>query len=210
MVRRVSMSRTSDVNRRRFLAVAGGVAASSFVVGKDSPSSPVPLTVADYPVTIDITDPSAIKYSTPNQSDASVVKNVAVGKTFSWTVIPPNMFRLTIFFLRKTPFADANGPVYAFTGSESAASQGKIGGIIAGPNGDYRYYVAVFDDEKGRTYTYDPKIIVGTGHDDAKAEIVMAQDDLKAAEPKLSDKPEIQKQIGSIVKTLGGIIDQLK
>jgi len=51
----------ANVTRRRFLAVAGSVAAtSSLVPSKDSTlfaATPPPMPVADYPVTIDVADP---------------------------------------------------------------------------------------------------------------------------------------------------------
>ena len=68
---------TWNVSRRRFLAVAGSAAATrSLVSGKDStlfaaPAPPPP--VADYLVTIDVSDPKHIKYSTP-QGDAYALK----------------------------------------------------------------------------------------------------------------------------------------
>src|SRR5580658_1680840 len=150
-----------NVTRRRFLAVAGSVAAtSSLVHGEDSTlfAAPPPSTpVADYPVTIDVSDPNNIKYSTPTQGDASILDKVTTGQTFTWTVKPLSKFHLAILF-PITPFS-----VHGFMGSQDDAGQGKIGGKITATVGDYKYWVVVHDDATGKTYIHDPKIIVGRG-----------------------------------------------
>lgn len=207
-------SESSNVSRRQFLAVAGSVAAAGpFAVGKSMSSAlppPAPSPV-DYPVTIDITNPHTFKYSTPTQSDASVLKHVAANQTFTWAVKTPSTgkYRVTILFLKTTPFADVNkNPVYAFEGD---SGQGGVGGkISASPSdGTYKYYVAVLDDTTGLTCTDDPKIIVGNG-DDARAEIASALGDLKDADTKLSSRPKVQRQIESVEHKLEYLIDELK
>ena len=197
----------ANVTRRRFLGVAGSVAAtSSLVLGDDStlfaaPPSPTP--VANYPVTIDVSNPSNIKYSTPAQGDASTVDKVTTGQTFTWTVKPLSKFHLAILF-PKTPFS-----VHGFMGSQNDASQGKIGGKITASVGCYKYWVVVHDDATGKTYIHDPKIIVGRGFD-AVDEIDFALDDLKVADDKLSKKPKLQERIHAVEKELKDIIRQLK
>jgi hypothetical protein len=196
----------ANVTRRRFLAVAGSVAAtSSLVPGKDStlfaaPSPPTP--VADYPVAIDVSDPTNIKYSTPAQGDASTLDKVTTGQTFTWTLKPLSKFHLAILF-PKTPFS-----VHGFMGSQDDASQGKIGGKITATVGGYKYWVIAHDDATGKTFIHDPKIIVGRGFD-AEDEIDFALDDLKVADEKLSKKPELQERIHAVEKALNDIIHQL-
>jgi hypothetical protein len=218
------MSRNKDVSnisRRRFLEVAGSMAvAGRAAVAKDASSAPAspPPPTADYSVTVEVTNTNLkpIKYHTPSQNDASIIKNVAKNQTFTWAVktLSSGNYRLTILFLNATPFVDAHGnPVYAFGGSESEGGQGKIGGKIAPtvPDGTYKYYVAIFDDTTGVTYTDDPKIIVGGGREDeAKRRIALALDDLKDAYAGLSGRPKVQKQIQSIEHDLDHVIDELK
>lgn len=207
-------SESSNVSRRHFLAVVGSVAAASpFALGKSvSSAQPPPASSpVDYPITIDITTPNTFKYSTPTQSDASVLKNVTANQTFTWAVKTPKAgnYRVTIFFLKKTPFADVNKkPVFAFEGD---SGHGGVGGKISGsPSiGTYKYYVAVFDDESGLTCTDDPKIIVGDG-DDARTEIALALGDLKDADAKLTSRPKLQRQIEYVEHKLEHLIDDLK
>jgi hypothetical protein len=202
----------SNVTRRRFLAVAGSVtAASSLVPGKDSTlfaAPPPPPVVADHIVTIDVSDPQHIKYCTPQQRDAYAL-NVKANQTINWVRVKPlSRFHLALLF-PKTPFVDANGPVHGFIGSQDDASQGKIGGQIAGTDDDYEYWVIVYDETTGKTYTHDPKIIVGKLND-AEKEIHLALDDLKVADEKLSDKPKLQEQIRKAEGKLNKVIRELK
>jgi len=197
----------ANVTRRRFLAVAGGVVAtSSLVPSKDSTlfaATLPPTPVADYPVTIDVSDPSNIKYSTPAKGDASTLDKVTMGQTFTWTVKPLSKFHLAILF-PKTPFS-----LHGFMGSQDDASQGKIGGKITATVGAYKYWVVVHDGATGKTYTHDPKIIVGRGFD-AEEEIDFALDDLKVADEKLSRQPELQERIRTVENELKQIVRQLK
>jgi hypothetical protein len=176
---------SSNVSRRQFLAGAGSaVAASSFALGKDglAGQTHTPAPPVNYLVTIDVTSGS-ISYSavnkgtsppTPvplsNNRDLSVNPNDTVewqAKTNKPANAPNPVHRLTILFLPKeTPFADGGNPVYAFGGSQDDEANHKIVGTIC-PNTssqcvDYECYVAVIDDATGgKTYTDDPKIIVG-------------------------------------------------
>lgn len=201
-----------NISRRRFLAVSGSVAAtSSLALGKHSTlfASPLPPPpVADYPVTIDVSDRNHIKYSTPKKGDAYILDNVITGDTISWTVKSLNKFHLAILFPDDTPFADANGSVQGLLGSQADASQGKIGGKI-NADGDYEYWVIVHNDDTGETYTNDPRIIVGKLNE-AEKEIQSALDDLKAADQKLSDKPKLKEQIRTAEQKLKEIIHELK
>jgi|ERR1700722_322275 hypothetical protein len=207
-------SESSNVNRRHFLLAAGSVVATrSFAAGKDVSSAlaPPPLPMAaDYLVTIDITHPK-VTYSTPAQNDASVLKKVKPNETFTWAVKTPSngQYRVTILFLKTTPFDDGHGhKIFAFQGD---AAHGGAGGTIAASvtNATYKYYVAVFDDDTGLTTTDDPKIIVGDG-DSAEAEVALALDDLKDAYASLSSKPKVQRQIESVEHKLEHVIDEVK
>jgi hypothetical protein len=132
------------------------------------------------------------------------------GETVTWVATPTTQYRVAILFFPNTPFTDPHGnPVYAFEGPDSDAANGKIGGALTGPDGRYPYCVAVFDDANVRTYTDDPKIIVGNG-DDTRAEISSALGDLKDADAKLSNRPKLQKEIESIEHKLEHLIDELK
>lgn len=201
-----------NVTRRRFLAL-GSVAAATGPLAPGKVSTlfaalPPPPPVADYPVTIDVTDPHNFKYSTPSQSDASTLDKVTSGQTFTWVVKDLSKYHLTIIF-PKTPFVEASGPVHIFTGSQDDASQGKLGGTIKATSGEYKYWVVVQNDVAGGIYTADPKIIVGRGFG-AEDEIDFALDDLRAADEKLSKKPEMQERIRTIEKQLKEIAHQLK
>jgi len=215
-----SNSDASNVSRRRFLAVAGTMAAaSSFAVGREVNSAlappPPPPPRPDHLITIDITTVATtakISYwvGTPPQ-DASNL-HVKEGESVMWQAKTGGVsHRLTVLFRKnKTPFADKNGPVYAFEGSEANEAIGIGGNIGQVGSHSYKYCVAVFDDATKKTYTDDPKIIVGTGHLDAEAEIGLARDDLKEAYAELSSKPKLQKKILSIERKLERIVDELK
>jgi plastocyanin len=203
----------SNVSRRQFLAVAGSVAAaSSFAVGKDSgsaqPLPPAP-TPADPLVTIDITA-APISYSASGHNAYRLkAKN---GDIVKWQAkTSSTKHRVTILFLKDTPFSDGSKkPLYAFHGSEADEAGNGIGGTIDDDaSGTYEYYVAVFDDKTNLTYTDDPKIIVGSGND-AGAEISLAVDDLKRAGAQLSSKPKLQKKIESIEDELVRLGGELK
>jgi hypothetical protein len=200
----------SNVSRRRFLAVAGTVAAaSSFAAGGDASSGPAPFPFlsppprATYPVTIDVSDSSNFKYSTPTQPDASTLRDVKPGQTFTWVVANVSNYYLAILF-PITPFA-----VHAFIGSQDDAIQGKIGGAITATDGDYKYWVVVHNYATGKSHTNDPKIIVGKGFD-AEHEIHLALGDLNMANEKLSRKPELQEGIKRVENELKEIIRQLQ
>jgi hypothetical protein len=201
-------SDVSIVSRRNFLAAAGSaVAASSFALGKDGGAfkNATPAPPVNYLVTIDVTGGS-ISYSavikdtvppTPvslsNNRDLSVESKDTVEwqtKTNKTANNPVPVHRLTILFLpNETPFIDGSGnPIYVFEGSQDDEAKHKIMGTI-GPNSssqceDYECYVAVIDDAKGgKTYTDDPKIIVGNAiMDTTKGRLINeAQSDLEEA-----------------------------
>jgi hypothetical protein len=152
-------------------------------------------------VTINVTtDP--ISYSAQDAQTNSVPANplkVRPGDSVTWTVTTTSAhpYRATVLFPNNTPFWDAhyNIPVYAFEGASMA-----IGGTTGSTSGRYEYCVAVFDDNTHQTYADDPKIIVGSGQQDAKAEIVDAEGELR----------EVRNKIESIEKQLQKAIQELK
>jgi hypothetical protein len=165
--------------------------------------------MATHPVTIN-TATKPLSYTTPKLTDATIL-HVKADETVAWVVASPTtQYRVAILFFPNTPFKDSLGnPVYAFEGPDSDAANGKIGGKITGSDATYPYCVAVFDDKNVRTYTDDPKIIVGNG-DDARAEIASALADLKDADAKLSSRPRVRKQIEAIEHKLEHLVNELK
>jgi hypothetical protein len=194
-------SDASNVSRRRFLAVAGSVAAtSSFVLGKDSNSgqpnpTPRPPPV-HYLVTIDVTsDP--ISYTAENTDTSTSVSmpnnslTVNNGDEVKWqakTAGPNAKHRADIRFTTTTPFA-----VREFKWSENG-----FGGGVTQNVGTHYYCVGVFDKVKQEVYADDPKIIVG-GTLDAKKEVVEAESELK----------EVKEKIESVESLLRKAIEKL-
>lgn len=210
------MSRGSDVSnvsRRQFLAVAGTVgAASSVALGEASSFAPAPPPApVRHPVTIDVTTTNRISYV--DGSGHNVYRlTVKAGDGVTWKAkTTGTKHHVTILFLKDTPLIDANNkPVYAVHGSEGDEAGSGIGGMIdPGASGAYEYYVAVFDNDTGLTYTDDPKIIVGGGGTrDTRTELIEAAGELKQAA--LSSPPAQREKIESIENRLEELIDQLK
>jgi hypothetical protein len=186
------MFRNSDVTnvtRRRFLTVAGTVAAtSSFSVGKDSSLSqtvPAP-TPVKYLVTIDVRSGS-ISYSVSPTIDPHIMK-VNVNDEITWQVKSAGSHpkhHAAVLFIATTPFLDTNGqPATTFQWSDSDDANIGVGGGKTQTKGTHEYCVAVFDKAKGKLYLDDPKIIVG-GTVDAKGQIVEAESELRAVRAKI-------------------------
>lgn len=69
---------------------------------------------------------------------------------------------VAIFFPNGTPFADQNGrpmPIIVW----SAKDVNSPTATVVEQSGSYDYSVAAYDEDKGKSYTDDPKIIVGNG-----------------------------------------------
>ena len=190
----------SNVSRRRFLAVAGSVAAaSSLAVGSDVEAGqplPVPVTAVRYLVTIDVTN-DPILYTAQNKDTMTAVPmpnnclTVNKGDEVKWqakTAGPNAKHRAHIHFTTTTAFA-----VQDFKWSE-----GGFGGGTTQNSGTHYYCVGVFDKVKQEVYADDPKIIVG-GTFDAKAEIVEAESELR----------EVKEKIGSIENLLRTAVEKL-
>jgi hypothetical protein len=206
---------TSRVSRRRFLTVAGTVAAASSLgsgtasaVAQQAPTPPISV---DYPVTIDVAADNTLSYKVGGKSADPL--NINANQTVTWKV-NGTKYHLTILFKKKkTPLVDPNGkPLNAVHGSEQDEGTLKVGGKIGGgaKGHSYKYAVAVFDDVTNETYSDDPKIIVGTGLEDAKEELASALDEVKEAEVALSDRPKQREQAKSIENQLEHLIADLK
>jgi hypothetical protein len=182
-----------NINRRRFLAVAGSVAAaSSLAVGQnvDPPqSSPLTATPVHYVVTIDVASGSVIYSVSPPTVDPHNMCVTDVDE-IKWKVIsagPSPRHLVAIQFLITTPFVGAHGhPVSSFQWSEKDdATAVGFGGGLAQTIGTHEYCVAVYDEVAHKLYLDDPKIIVGTGHLDVKRKVIEAERGVREAREKL-------------------------
>jgi hypothetical protein len=223
------MSRNSDVSnvsRRRFLAVAGGMAAAnSFVTGEALSSAvPPPPPPTTYLVTVDIrTNPISYTYTTTSGGGVHKANRLKVNEDdiVKWKVTTPlttlYKYHMTIFCVRDTPLADTNGnPVFAIHGSEVDADAGRVKAKIdSDTSGSYEYYVAVTDDATGKTYTDDPKIIVGgSGTFEQRDELIKDAHQLIAEARKLEDAAgsnhALKEKIESIERELGEVVVKLE
>ncbi len=184
------MSKNSDasnVSRRKFLAVAGTVAAAnSLAVGKDVGSAQTttqstPVSLVHYLVTITVAN-NSISYYALNKDTGQAVSmpnnslTVNPGDEVKWKAITPgpNRHRASVRFTTTTPFT-----VKEFKWSENQTGGGNTQG---GPASHY-YLVAVFDKDTQEVYSDDPKIIVGGAF--VKAEIIEAESELQAVKEKI-------------------------
>jgi hypothetical protein len=197
------MSRNKDVSnisRRRFLAVAGSVAAtSSLAVGKDSSLTqpvPAPPPPVHYLVTIHVKN-DKICYTAKNMDthlDVPMPNNdltVYKGDEVKWEADTPgpNARHRGHVYFKTSPFAG-----HDFRWSENRSDGGKT--LTAGT---YYYCVAIFDKVKQEAYADDPKIIVGGAAN--------ATEEVEKAETELS---EVREKIESIESMLKEAIEKLK
>jgi hypothetical protein len=157
----MSENSEGDVSRRRFLAVAGSVAAaSSFAAGKDSqPTKATPASKL-HKVTIHATG-EKLSYTTPDNPDASTLC-VIKGDEIKWQIKSSGTkHHGAISFPGTNPFSDKPIPPFEWTETDEVAK--KFPGGFATKLNEHKYDVAVFDVEKSKLYIDDPKIIVGTG-----------------------------------------------
>ena len=179
----------SDVNRRQFLAVAGGAAAaSSLSAGKGLNLANAAATPPiNYPVTIDArTTPFAYSTTVPVASTPAYHLHLAsANSTVTFTAITSgaNQHSAAIFFPTDTPFVDKNGrPMYAFTWSQTEESTLAVLSVDPDASGPFEYRVVVFDKLTGTTVSEDPKIIVGSGNFEL-SEIIEKLERIKKAHP---------------------------
>jgi hypothetical protein len=178
----------SDVNRRQFLAVAGGAAAaSSLSAGKGinfANAAATPL--INYPVTIDArTTPFTYSTTVPVAGTQAYHLHLAsANSTVTFTAITSgaNQHSAAIFFPTDTPFVDKNGrPMYAFAWSQT---EEPLAVLLMDPDasGPFEYRVVVFDKLTGTTLSEDPKIIVGSGNYELN-EIIEKLERIRKAHP---------------------------
>lgn len=204
-------------NRRHFLAIAGSTAvASSFAIAEDSHSAdPLPmLTSVSYAITVDVTtSPISYSYSDANGTHNAYRLLVNPADKVTWIVTASKKpCSLTILFVRETP-DDATHKTqrYVFSGTDTAATAAMS--IDDDGTGTYEYYVGVIDGA-GRTYSDDPKIIVGGSGTFEVGELIGDARELVSQAGKLRDiartNPPIEAQIGSIEKKLQEVIKKLE
>jgi hypothetical protein len=203
-------SDTSSVSRRQFLAVASGAAAAgSISVGKVL-ASPPPTPPFSYTVTIDAST-TPISYTVVDSSGAvhnAYRLRVKSNDKVSWKMKSGGAQHGTVLFIRDTPLVDANNnnnPLFAVDTSNAV-----VGLVDQGASGIYEYYVAVFDPTTNKTYTDDPKIIVGSGNIVVAAELEPILNtvlgEVKELKPSSSDQ---RRRVESIEDNLEKLIKQL-
>jgi hypothetical protein len=203
-------SDASSVSRRQFLAVASGAAASSISVGKALATPPPPTPPVSYTVTIDVST-TPISYTVVDSSGAvhnAYRLRVKSNDKVSWKMKSGGAQHGTVLFIRDTPLVDANNnnnPLFAVDTLNAV-----VGLVDQGASGIYEYYVAVFDPTTNKTYTDDPKIIVGSGNIVVAAEIEPVLNtvlgEVKELKPSSSDQ---RRRVESIEDNLEKLIKQL-
>ena len=204
-------SDASSVSRRQFLAVASGAAAAgSISVGKVLASPPPPTAPFNYTVTIDVST-TPISYTVVDSSGAvhnAYRLRVKSNDKVSWKMKSGGAQHGTVLFIRDTPLVDANNnnnPLFAVDTSNPV-----VGLVDQGASGIYEYYVAVFDPTTNKTYTDDPKIIVGSGDIVVAAELEPILNtvlgEVKELKPSSSDQ---RRRVESIEDNLERIIKKL-
>lgn len=205
----------ADLTRRRFLTVAGTVAAANSVAlgNATEVASPVRVPRA-WPVTMDARE-KPISYTTPNPTGTGTINvsslDVIPKDKVTWVAKTKGAHHnWAILFLKETPLVDANNnAMYAVFGSEADEGKGLGGTIGDKASGPYEYYVAVIDRDSLETYTADPKIIVGGGGGPMPAgaeKIHAALDEVRALR---SSNSKEQKQIESVQKDLEQALKEL-
>jgi plastocyanin len=192
---------SSNLTRRRFLAVAStAAAASSMSVGTELGSSQSTPVQVHYVVTIDVRSGS-FSYTVSPKGDPHNLE-VNRGDEVKWLVKTSGpKHRGAALFIKTTPFIDAHGnPVRPFHWSDTDETSTGYSAGLAQNKGTHEYCVAVFDENTGQLYLDDPKIIVGGAALDARAEIIEAEGELK----------DVREKILSIEKKLGNATQKLK
>ena len=209
------MSGNSDglnVGRRGF--IAGSVTAAGYLtVGKNSglgeaPAPPVRQTweiiMTPDPVT------KKIKYdSNPWQADAKNLK-VSVKELVRWRAHTSGAHHHLVIMLKTvTPFVDdmSLGRVYGFygsdadeTGTTSDIGKGTHIGAVLSAVYEFEYSVLIFDEDSGKTYVEDPKIIIATVSVNAEVireELIETHEELKGI---VSELGSIEEKLGRLIK----------
>jgi len=223
------MSKSSDVSnvtRRGFLAGAGTVATTGYLLIGGPSSATVepsfPPTAPNHVMTFDVTSNSIVcnigSPQPPGSDPCTLTVKPKDVVHFKAITVPKSKRHLAVLFIDRTPFVDTGGDkVWAFHGSEGDEGNG-IGRLAsidpALSEGDvFEFSVGVWDEASGnkpKSYTGDPTIIIGKGGSGIASAIAKlnAADGLlmKAAEayPPKSD------EIKSIEDRVTALIAQLK
>lgn len=200
-------SESPSVSRRKFLAVAGSIAAAKSLALENR--SAVALALAPSPtpyfVTIDVTqDPIAYTISQPTPGKNAYHLNVSPSDIVNFTVNSSGASQkhsVAIFFPNDSPFVDNKGrPLYEFLWTETEEGSNALN-VDPDGKGAYEYRVIVFDKSNGKIHRDDPKIIVGSGGKlpDAGAKLAEQRKNLEQiAKLCPQQKDEIEKIAGKL------------
>jgi plastocyanin len=198
-----SKTEALHLTRREFVAGAGSVVTSGFMIVVDNSIASVhsPRPPATHTVIMDVRSGS-IQY---NDKDLSVSK----GDVVHWQAkTRGSKHHLSVIFSPTTPFTDNHNPVYGFYGSQDDENHGGIGknaSIDTNASGTYKYWVLVGDDDNGGIFPDDPKIIVGGGNP-ALADLLAAKEYLERAvisDPSLKDRlAPLEEKLFQVISSL--------
>jgi hypothetical protein len=133
--------------------------------------------------------------------------NVKPNDKVSWQMKPGSTQHATVLFIRDTPLVDAsnnNNPLYAVDSLNAV-----VGSVEPDASGIYEYYVAVFDPATNKTYTDDPKIIVGSGNIIVAVELEPALSRILGEVKELKPSSDQRKRVESIEDNLETLIKKL-
>jgi hypothetical protein len=167
----------SSVSRRQFLATTSALVAVSLVptraAGQPPPSVAYAVTIdfTQYPpkYSFACTPANGAKCASPNGNAyrLTVPQGSSDSNSVAFTVITPGaQHSAAIAFTQDTPFVDINRrPVYVFAWSDREESSGQNVLHIASDAAaqEYEYRIVATDNTNKKTYSDDPKIIVGSG-----------------------------------------------
>lgn len=163
-----------------------------------------------YTVTIDATT-TPISYTFVDSAGAvhnAYRLKVKPNEKVRWKTKSGGAQHATVLFIGETPLVDAsnnNNPIFAVDTSNVV-----VGSVEQDASGIYEYYVAVFDPATNKTYTDDPKIIVGSGNIVVAAELELTLKkvlvEVKELNPSSSDE---RRRVESIEDNLETLIKQL-
>jgi|SRR5450631_893177 len=146
--------------QRQFLALVFSLLAATSVTFGQPNSHAVTIDFTQFPISYsDAYSHNGV--TTPNPKAYRLV--VYANETVVWKAKTPGTKNVVaIFFPNGTPFADQNGrpmPIIVWPAKDVNSPTA----TVVEQSGSYEYYVAAYDEDKGMSYTDDPKIIVGNG-----------------------------------------------
>jgi hypothetical protein len=165
--------------------------------------------MSSYTVTIDA---AAIPISYKIVDSSGKVHNayrlrVKPNDKVSWQMKPGSAQHATVLFIRDTPLVDvnnSNNPLFAVDSLNAV-----VGSVEPDASGIYEYYVAVFDPATNKTYTDDPKIIVGSGNIVVAADLESVLNKVLIEVKELKPSSDQRKRVESIEDNLKTLIKQL-